>query len=68
MGKRQARVVQIVAPPYNLLIRDEPTNHLDIKAKEVLKGALQAFDGTLIVVSHDQDFLSVDGTCTITPG
>lgn len=42
----------------NLIILDEPTNHLDIRAKDVLKQALQNFDGTLIVVSHDRDFLS----------
>ena len=36
---------------------DEPTNHLDIKSKDILKGALQDFDGTLILVSHDRDFL-----------
>ena len=46
----------------NLLILDEPTNHLDLKTKDILKQALIAFDGTLIVVSHDRDFL--DGLVT----
>ena len=46
----------------NLLILDEPTNHLDLRTKDVLKQALQDFDGTLIVVSHDRDFL--DGLVT----
>lgn len=55
-------MIKLLLEPVNLLILDEPTNHLDIRTKEILKQALLAFDGTLIVVSHDRDFL--DGLVT----
>ena len=55
-------ILKLLLEPVNLLILDEPTNHLDLKTKDVLKQALQDFDGTLIVVSHDRDFL--DGLVT----
>ena len=50
-------MIRLLLEPVNLLILDEPTNHLDLKTKDILKQALMDFDGTLIVVSHDRDFL-----------
>ena len=58
-GGERARLgmAKLMLSPYNLLALDEPTNHMDIRSKDILKQALKAFDGTLIVVSHDRDFL-----------
>ncbi|OYQ46336.1 glycosyl transferase family 2 [Flavobacterium cyanobacteriorum] len=55
-------MIKLLLEPVNLLILDEPTNHLDMKTKDIIKDALKAFDGTLILVSHDRDFL--DGLVT----
>ncbi len=55
-------MIKLLLEPKNLLILDEPTNHLDLRTKDILKSALQNFEGTLILVSHDRDFL--DGLAT----
>ena len=59
-GGERARLgmAKLMLQPYNLLALDEPTNHMDIKSKDILKQALKAYDGTMVVVSHDRDFLN----------
>jgi ATP-binding cassette subfamily F protein 3 len=62
-GGEKTRLAMIkLLEPVNLLILDEPSNHLDMKTKDIIKDALRDFDGTLILVSHDRDFL--DGLAT----
>ncbi|MBF01410.1 ABC-F family ATP-binding cassette domain-containing protein [Flavobacterium coralii] len=60
--KTRLAMIKLLLEPVNVLILDEPTNHLDMKTKDIIKDALNAFDGTLILVSHDRDFL--DGLVT----
>lgn len=58
-GGERARLgmAKLMLQPYNMLTLDEPTNHMDIRSKDILKQALKAYNGTLLIVSHDRDFL-----------
>lgn len=60
--KTRLAMIKLLLEPVNVLILDEPTNHLDMKTKDIIKEALKEFDGTLVLVSHDRDFL--DGLVT----
>lgn len=56
--RNRLAMVKLMLQPYNLLVLDEPTNHLDMRSKDILKSALQSFQGTVIIVSHDREFLN----------
>jgi len=56
--KTRLAMIKLLLEPVNILILDEPTNHLDMKTKDIIKDALKDFDGTIILVSHDRDFLN----------
>jgi ATP-binding cassette subfamily F protein 3 len=60
--KGRLAIAKLLMQPVNLLVLDEPTNHLDMRSKDILKDALKHYDGTLVLVSHDREFL--DGLCT----
>lgn len=60
--KGRLAIARLLMQPVNLLVLDEPTNHLDMRSKDILKEALKNYDGTLVLVSHDREFL--DGLCT----
>ena len=61
-GERNRSLAKLLMKPCNFLVMDEPTNHLDIRSKEVLQEALNLFEGTALIVSHDRSFL--DGVVT----